>query len=81
MRHRSDIMLMVLHNHMLLACRYKKMPENENEIVEDSNSKVYELGYLLAPSIAEEDVPMNYGNLKDLILSLGGELSQMKYRR
>ncbi|MEX2028626.1 MAG: 30S ribosomal protein S6 [Candidatus Curtissbacteria bacterium] len=50
------------------------MLENENEILEDSSSRVYELGYLLVPSIAEEDIPVNYGNLKDLVLSLGGEI-------
>lgn len=40
----------------------------------DSTSKIYELGYLLVPTIKEEDLGMNYGNLKDLIASLGGEL-------
>src|SRR3990167_7669254 len=50
------------------------MSESENSIEKDSNSKVYELGYLLVPSIKEEDVPVSYGNLKELILSLGGEL-------
>lgn len=50
------------------------MPENENEIEEDANKRVYELGYLLAPNIAEEDVPVSYGNLKELILSFGGEI-------
>ena|SRR3989339_630564 len=41
---------------------------------EESNSKVYELGYLLVPIIKEEDVSVNYGNLKELISSFGGEI-------
>lgn len=36
------------------------------------NDKVYELGYLLAPTIPEEDVPAAFGNLKELTISLGG---------
>jgi ribosomal protein S6 len=39
---------------------------------EGAEAKVYEIGYLLAPTIKEEDVPMVYGNLKDLIGSMGG---------
>ena len=42
------------------------MEENE------SNSRVYELGYLLMPSIAQDDVAVNYGNLKELVASFGG---------
>jgi ribosomal protein S6 len=41
---------------------------------ENSNSRVYELGYLLVPTIAEEDIPVNYGNLKDLVSSFGGDV-------
>lgn len=53
----------------------KPMQEVENDMQkEDSNSKVYELGYLLVPDISPEDVPVNYGNLKELISSLGGEI-------
>ncbi len=47
---------------------------SENEIEEDINSKVYELGYLLVPTIKEEDIPASYGNLKELVLSFGGEI-------
>ncbi|MEK7128487.1 MAG: 30S ribosomal protein S6 [Patescibacteria group bacterium] len=47
---------------------------SENEMSEEKNSKVYELGYLLAPSIAPDDVPVNYGNLKELVSSFGGEI-------
>lgn len=49
----------------------------ENEISteeEDSSSRVYELGYLLVPTIAEEDIPVNYGNLKELVSSFKGEV-------
>jgi len=45
---------------------------DENEILEDANSRVYEVGYLLAPSIPEEDLPVLYGNLKELVASMGG---------
>lgn len=48
--------------------------KDENEIEEVINSRVYELGYLLAPKIKEEDVPVNYGNLKELLASFGGEI-------
>ncbi|OGI95597.1 hypothetical protein A2917_03545 [Candidatus Nomurabacteria bacterium RIFCSPLOWO2_01_FULL_42_17] len=50
------------------------MPENENEIVSETNSQIYELGYLLAPSIKEEDLPVNYGNIKELVTSFGAEV-------
>ena len=44
--------------------------ENEKEVGVDA--RVYELGYLLVPSIPEENVPAEYGNLKELVSSLGG---------
>jgi ribosomal protein S6 len=57
------------------------MQDAENKVNNDSlietegiNSKVYELGYLLVPTIKEEDVPVNYGNLKELVSSFGGEI-------
>ena len=40
----------------------------------EANSKVYEFGYLLVPTIAPDDVPINYGNLKELVSSFGGEV-------
>lgn len=48
--------------------------ENEikDEINTEPNERVYELGYLLVPTIPQEDVPAVYGNLKELIASLGG---------
>ncbi|MBY0376706.1 30S ribosomal protein S6 [Patescibacteria group bacterium] len=39
-----------------------------------SDARVYEVGYLLAPTIAEEEVPAHYTSLKDLVVSLGGEM-------
>lgn len=52
------------------------MQEMENELSqkENSGSRIYELGYLLVPAIKEEDIPVNYGNLKELVLSFGGEI-------
>ena len=52
------------------------MQENENDQLESEgiNSKVYEVGYLLVPTISEENIVTNYGNLKELISSLKGEI-------
>ena len=51
------------------------MPDMESEEKNSvSDNKVYELGYLLVPTIAEEDVPINYGNTKELVSSFGGEI-------
>jgi ribosomal protein S6 len=47
------------------------MQESENEL-ENINSRVYEFGYLLVPTISEEDVPVIFGNLKELVASWGG---------
>jgi len=47
--------------------------EDINENVE-KNSRIYEVGYLLVPTLSEENVPTTYSNLKDLIVSLGGEV-------
>lgn len=38
----------------------------------ETNSRVYEVGYLLVPTIAEDGVPAVYGNMKELIASFGG---------
>lgn len=50
----------------------------KNSMVEDnmggSDDRVYELGYLLVPTIPEEEVPAIYGNLKELVSSLGGSM-------
>jgi len=48
--------------------------ENEvlSEIQVEGDGRVYELGYLLVPTIPEENVAGVYTNLKDLISSFGG---------
>ena len=48
----------------------KLMSDAEKET--NKSSQVYELGYLLVPTLAPEDVPAVYGNLKELVSSLGG---------
>jgi ribosomal protein S6 len=57
------------------------MSENENsdknesiDEIERGEPKVYEVGYLLVPKISEEEMPAIYGNLKELIASLGGKM-------
>ena len=49
----------------------KNNPPPEETKAED---RVYEVGYLLMPTIAGEEVPALYGNLKELVTSLGGEI-------
>lgn len=48
--------------------------KDKNEISGDEKARVYEVGYLLVPTIAEEEVPAVYGSLKELVLSFGGEI-------
>ncbi|PIP68898.1 hypothetical protein CO033_00835 [Candidatus Nomurabacteria bacterium CG_4_9_14_0_2_um_filter_32_10] len=36
--------------------------------------RIYEVGYLLSPSISLEEMPVIYSKLKDLVVSLGGEI-------
>ncbi|MDD5720851.1 MAG: 30S ribosomal protein S6 [Candidatus Pacebacteria bacterium] len=48
------------------------MQEVENDISTEANSRVYELGYLLVPTLSEEEIPATFGNLKELVLSFGG---------
>ena len=50
----------------------EKDMQNMDESVADA--RVYELGYLLVPTIPEEDVSVQYGNLKELVSSFGGEI-------
>lgn len=55
------------------------MQEEENKVLdlendEFSEPRVYEVGYLLVPTLAEEEIPAVYGNLKELIVSLGGQM-------
>lgn len=44
--------------------------------MEDKNidSKVYEVGFLLVPTLSEEEMPAVYGDMKGLISILGGEV-------
>ena len=48
--------------------------KDENEIKEDEVVRVYEVGYLLVPTIEEINLPVTYGNLKELIMSFGGTI-------
>ncbi|MFA6077231.1 MAG: 30S ribosomal protein S6 [Candidatus Paceibacterota bacterium] len=48
--------------------------EEKKEISGAGDSKVYELGYLLVPTIKEEDLGAVYGNLKELVSSFKGEI-------
>jgi len=40
----------------------------------ETDGRIYEIGYLLVPTISEENVLISYGNFKDLIINLGGEV-------
>lgn len=46
----------------------------ENIKDENNNARIYEIGYLLVPTMAGETVPVAYGNMKNLVTSLGGQL-------
>ncbi|MEK7219061.1 MAG: 30S ribosomal protein S6 [Patescibacteria group bacterium] len=48
--------------------------KDKNEISGDEKVRIYEVGYLLVPTIDDVDVPVVYGNLKELIISFGGEV-------
>lgn len=51
------------------------MQETEKNIDMDSTeARIYEVSYLLVPSIEENDLSIEYGNMKELIASLGGEI-------
>ena len=50
-----------------------KIMEDVNNDVE-VNSRVYEVGYLLVPTLSEEEIPAMYGNLKELVSSFGGKI-------
>jgi len=49
------------------------MKKVEKEEVIEGELKVYELGYLLVPTLGEEEAPSVYGNIKELISNLGGQ--------
>jgi ribosomal protein S6 len=46
--------------------------KDQNEMSVEANERVYEVGYLLVPTIEEVNVPVVFGNLKELVSSLGG---------
>ncbi len=48
--------------------------EEENDTSLTIQTRIYELGYLLVPTIVPEEVGAIYGNLKELIVSFGGEI-------
>ncbi len=48
--------------------------ETVSEEVLGKNTQVYEVGYLLVPTIEEGRVGETYGNMKDVIATFGGEL-------
>jgi len=47
------------------------MEDLENK---DLDTRVYEVGYLLVPTISEEEIPAVYGSIKEFITSFGGEI-------
>ncbi len=47
--------------------------DTTEETAGSSDSRVYEVGYILVPTVREEDVAALYSNIKDLVSSLGGE--------
>ena len=51
------------------------MPKAEiKEEIEVADARVYELGYLLVPTITDENIGAVYTNLKDLIQDFGGAI-------
>ena len=60
--------------------KFMQTDETNIEITEEKvvggekKPTVYELGYLLVPTIKEEDVGASYGNFKELVSSFGGEI-------
>lgn len=51
-----------------------KKKNNGSGETDESSSRIYELGYLLVPTIPQEDVSINYSNLKELVSSFQGEI-------
>jgi len=45
-----------------------------NDESQETDPRIYEVGYLLVPTIKEEEILIVYGKLKELIFSFGGEL-------
>ncbi len=52
------------------------MQEMEKKTVKKAKDViVYEVGYLIVPKVNEDEIPAIYGNLKELIVSFGGEVT------
>ncbi len=50
------------------------MQDMDTEVKNEANGKqVYELGYLLVPTLTEENFPVVYNSIKDLVSSFEGE--------
>ncbi len=50
------------------------MTQKTSDKGEISDARVYELGFLMIPTIAEEELGAAYTNLKDVVASFGGEM-------
>ncbi len=50
----------------------KKTNELSSDKIEDTEGRIYEIGYLLVPTLSPEDVPVIYSRLKDLIVNFSG---------
>ncbi len=52
----------------------KLMSDMDGEVKDNTEERrVYELSYLLVPTIATEDVAASYSSLKDMVTTFGGE--------
>ena len=47
-----------------------EVKDKNNIVGEGTDERVYELGYLLVPTISEENLPVAYGNLKEVLATL-----------
>ena len=45
----------------------KFMSDKDLDLENNADSRIYEVGYLLVPTIEEGGIPAVYGNLKELI--------------
>lgn len=52
----------------------KDINEEVGDKISPKVTQIYEIGYLLVPTIEEERIPEAYGNLKETVTSFGGEL-------
>ena len=46
---------------------------NNKEEIDAVDNRVYELGFLFVPTIKEEELPVAYDSLKELVASFGGQ--------